>query len=132
MDKINQSCQGEATATIKQYATRLRTSLRIVYGEAHFAKLCVEFDKKIMPDGSIKDYGEVEGVRKETIETLFRYASVLRLLAFNTEALIVQLALIWLDGHDWGEMTLIRLSELIVEAREVYKLENATQKSALP
>lgn len=128
MDNISQPSEIETSPTIKQHADRLRTSFLTVYGEAHFAKLCVEFDQRIIPDALIKDYAKIEGVRREAIETFFRYATVLRVLAYNREALTVQLALIWLDGHGWGGMTLIRLSELILAAREVYKLENTNQK----
>lgn len=126
MTNNSQPLQIEASpTTIKQPADRLRTSLARRYGEAHFAKLCVEFDRQVCAISSARSPGKGAASQKEAIETLLRYATVLCMLACKPEALIVQLALIWLDGHGWGGMSLLRLAELILETKQAYWWETA-------
>ena len=118
----------EAHTTIKQLADQVRVSLIARYGEATLAKWCLSFDKGLIPDPSIKDYGEIEDlVEKAKVDFAYKYISVLHVLAFNPNHPVTPVALIWLDGHGWGKVSLQLLAELIIVVKDATTREESSE-----
>jgi hypothetical protein len=115
--------------TLNQLADTARTKLTHEFGEGSFARLCMKFDQ------SIENVASKAGVVTEEASALAGevtvttasacYLKLLILLADQPDALNTQLALIWLDGHGWGKMTLVTLAALISGVRDVYKIDGS-------
>lgn len=82
-------------STIKQMADKARARLQLDSSEAKFARLCMEFDRRIAP-GNLYE----------------RYLRVLKVLDRDRSLQTQMLGLIWLDGYGYGN---IRLADLEVE-----------------
>ncbi len=93
--------QGDSL-TIKGFADQTRRRAIEAYGEAGFAKLCLHFDKQI-PAGREED----------------RLETVLAVLARGRDAKVLQLCLVWLDGHGYSAWNVaVLLNELNAIRRE--------------
>jgi hypothetical protein len=110
------------TTTIKHLADEARDSLSTAYGEATLAKWCLIFDKGLSTDPLIEGYEEIaDEIEKTKVKFAFKFISVLRILSSNPTTPVTPVALIWLDGHGWGKMSLHLLAELIVKVKEAYE-----------
>ncbi len=69
--------------TIKGLAVSAQRRSRVYYGDAAFAKMCMEFDDQFAKGDN--DYT--------------RYVSVMRVLAEYPSAVNMQIGAVWLDGH---------------------------------
>lgn len=68
------------------------------YGEADFARLCMDFDKQL---------------REHSLNSLFRL-----LVEFN-DGKTMQLAFCWLDGNGYGNRSVEWLGQELVKARKM-------------
>jgi hypothetical protein len=111
--------------TIKQLADEARARAMAHYGEAEFAKMCLEFDQRILPLDLYEEYADDEGAGRVEEDPQSKVTSVFKLIAKNKDPKTLQLALIWLDGHGWGKMKLESLHWWLDRVRNVYGEDEA-------
>ena len=100
---------GEQVGTVKQMADRVRELGGWASGEAIFARMCLELDRRLN-DGGV---GPSEA-------SIYRVAALFRLLAANEiDARLWQLAMVWLDGHGYGTMSLTQFGLEVKRVREI-------------
>ena len=91
-----------SNTTIKDLADEARIEAITELGEAAFAKACMQFEHKIVPDD-----GPVEGR-----ELWYQANGLMKMLAHDDQdAKFWQFAMIWLDGHGYGDWSVIQVHE---------------------
>lgn len=83
-------------STIKHLADSARQAGLATFGEAGFARLCLEFEQQIDSD----------------------YARALAILAAGQDAREMNLALVWLDGRGYSLLTVEQLAGILYKLRE--------------
>ncbi|MDB5082407.1 MAG: hypothetical protein JWP00_4331 [Chloroflexi bacterium] len=83
-------------STIKELADSARQDGMSAFGEAGFARLCLEFEERINSD----------------------YDKALAILAAGQDAKEINLALVWLDGKGYSLLTVERLAAILYKIRE--------------
>jgi hypothetical protein len=82
--------------TVKQLADSVRRDGLATYGEAGFARLCLDFERRI--DGD--------------------FDQALAVLAAGQDPKAVTLALVWLDGQGYSLLTVAQLAAVLYKLRE--------------
>lgn len=106
--------------TIKQLADEARVRAISHYGEAAFAKMCLEFDQSILPHDLYEEYADDNGAGRVEEDPQSKVTSVFRKITQTKDPKTLQLALIWLDGHGWGKLNLETLNWWLDRVRQVY------------
>lgn len=83
-------------STIKELADSARQDGLATFGEAGFARICLEFEEQIHSD----------------------YERALEILAAGQDARKISLALVWLDGKGYSLLTVERLAAILYKLRE--------------
>ena len=83
-------------STIKELADSARQDGLATFGEAGFARLCLQFEEQIHSD----------------------YEKALEILAAGQDARQINLALVWLDGKGYSLLTVERLAVILYKLRE--------------
>ena len=86
-------------STIKQLADSARQDGLATFGEAGFAKLCLEFEEWINND----------------------YEKALAILAARQDAREMNLALVWLDAKGYSLLTVERLAAILYKMSEHHR-----------
>lgn len=86
-------------STIKELADSARRDGLATFGEAGFARLCLEFEEQINSD----------------------YGRALEILAAGQDARQINLALVWLDGKGYSLLTVERLAVILYKLRENHR-----------
>jgi hypothetical protein len=81
------SGQDKQQRNIKDLADNARRRGRDYYGDAAWAKMCLEFDDQFAGGANI----------------YVRYVAVMRMLAEYQSPVNMQLGCVWLDGHGYGD-----------------------------
>ncbi len=85
-----------ANSTIKQLADSVRRDGRATFGEAGFARLCLDFEKRIDSN----------------------FDQALAVLAAGQDPKAVTLALVWLDGQGYSLLTVAQLAVVLYKLRD--------------
>ena len=86
-------------STIKELADSARQDGLANFGEAGFARLCLEFEDRINSD----------------------YYKALDILAAGQDVREINLALVWLDGKGYSLLTVERLAAILYKIRENHR-----------
>ncbi len=86
-------------STIKELADSARQDGMVTFGEAGFARLCLEFEERINSE----------------------YEKALEILAAGQDARQMNLALVWLDGKGYSLLTVEQLAVILYKLRESHR-----------
>lgn len=92
--------------TIKHLADEARARALSHYGEAAFARMCMEFQSRLVPEGACDEEGELGDDLDEDVSFVI---AVIKLMAHSTDPKTLQLGMIWLDGKGFGQVTIPQL-----------------------
>lgn len=111
--------------TIKCCADQERSRLVARHGQAAFSRMCLAFEKGIMPAGFEetikKDLGEsvYQAVKEKQSELeLFAVLKLLGAINLPKDTKLMQLSLVWLDGKGYGKFTLAELGQMFSQLTE--------------
>lgn len=93
--------------TVKGFAARVRQRAIKAQGEAGFARQCLEFEHKL--HFQVEIGSDSEDYAAEGTEGLTVLKQVLHIVAVSRDLESIQLALCWLDGAGYGQLTLEEL-----------------------
>ena len=102
------------TGQIRQLANQVRQLGIYANGEAGFAKMCMSFDFNLAPEPgyTAHEIGEADELQHR-VTLLFD-----RLISPDIDAKFWQLAMVWLDGKGFGDMTIEQLGLEVRRIRE--------------
>lgn len=122
---MSENTSGKVT-TIKQLADQARARAISYYGEAAFARMCLEFDQSILPNDLYEEYADDDGVGRVEEDPQSKVTSIFKIMTESTDPKTLQLALVWLDGHGWGKLNLETLNWWLDRARNMNEGDSAS------
>jgi hypothetical protein len=97
---IKSQAKEKHSNTVRWFASQVRARAISCYGEANFARMCMEFMENMPPATMSYTFEKNwEVSRNNLIEAL-------KVMAHTSNPITLHLAIVWLDGHGYGDVKL--------------------------